>query len=213
MAVASARLSAVRQAVGSLPLPPPPPPPASTSAGSASTSVPQQTLATFPDPSAQFVPNPIYQAFHEPNEPIAAWILPKEEVKKQDAKFGHLVQVSQEPGWARVGAPGLDRESMMLVLVNVLASMTERSSPHSTAVGSPLVTVGPPGWRDSNLARWCEIDYDQLRERVIQMERLRWWIRTPSSWRSIRSLTRPVAEVHPKSHMAGGGALTCWSGC
>ena len=97
-----------------------------------------------------------------------------------------------EPGWAIASRHGLDRETKIYLLETALASMSEGSSPHSTTVGYPAVTVGPPGWRDNNLARRCEIEYDQLRERFIRFERLRWFIRTASSWRSFPNLSRPV---------------------
>ena len=72
----------------------------------------------------------------------------------------------------------IDLQSRIMMLENALASLAEGSAPHSSIAGYPLATICPPGWTDNNLARWCELDYDQPRERFVKAERLRWWVDT-----------------------------------
>ena len=79
--------------------------------------MPPSSTTTF----TQFVPHPVYEVSRQPDEPMAAWIVPKEDVKQHDVKFGYVAQVSREPGWAMVNSLGLDRESTIYLLANALA--------------------------------------------------------------------------------------------
>ena len=157
--VAPFRLSAARQAAGLLPLPPGPPPKAVGAVGAV----------------AGYVANPAYSA---------PWVLSNGEVKRHSKHYATVPRPVLESGWTKAQALTIDIKSRIMMLENALALMAESRAPHSATVGYPPATLGPLGWADADVARWCEIDYDQPRERFIRAEKLRWWARTANSWKS-----------------------------